>query len=41
MKVTYIKQGEARPIFNTYEVQEVEQTTIELILTRKVKVQDY
>ena len=41
MKVTYIKQGEARPIFSTYEVQEVEQDTSELILTRKVKVQDY
>ena len=41
MKVTYIKQGEARPIFSTYEVQEVEQPTNELILTRKVKVQDY
>ena len=41
MKVTYIKQGEARPSFSTYEVQEVEQPTNELILTRKVKVQDY
>ena len=41
MKVTYIKQGEARPICSTYEVQEVEQPTSELILTRKVKVQDY
>ena len=41
MKVTYIKQGEARPICSTYEVQEVEQPTNELILTRKVKVQDY
>ena len=41
MKVTYIKQGEARPICSTYEVQEVQQLTNELILTRKVKVQDY
>ena len=41
MKVTYIKQDEARPSSNPYEVQEVEQPTNELILTRKVKVQDY
>ena len=35
------KQDEARPSSNPYEVQEVEQPTNELILTRKVKVQDY
>ena len=35
------KQDEARPSLNPYEVQEVEQPTNELILTRKVKVQDY
>ena len=32
------KQDEARPSLNPYEVQEVEQPTNELILTRKVKV---
>ena len=35
------KQDEVRPSLNPYEVQEVEQPTNELILTRKVKVQDY
>jgi len=39
--IVRLKQGEARPICSTYEVQEVEQPTSELILTRKVKVQDY
>ena len=36
MKVTYIKQGEARPIFSTYEVQEVEQPKHELICHKTI-----
>ena len=38
MKVTYIKQGEARPIFSTYEVQEVEQVKHELICEKTISV---
>ena len=38
MKVTYIKQGEARPIFSTYEVQEVEQPKHNLICEKTISV---
>ena len=38
MKVTYIKQGEARPSFSTYEVQEVEQPKHELICEKTISV---
>ena len=41
MKVTYIKQGEARPICSTYydyEVQEVEQVKHELICEKTISV---